>query len=97
LHNCLVNKKLGKPFAVDKVPTDAMEDGTWSSSWLPKVDHPSIPPEHVEMASKTVTAGILLAIKDGAFECGNVWNKLLPGYDFESAEAFLKKAWAGKP
>jgi hypothetical protein len=48
------------------------------------------------MASKTVTAGILLAIKDGAFECGNEWNKLLP-YEFEGAEAFLKKAWAGKP
>jgi hypothetical protein len=74
-----------------------MVNGTWSNSWIPKTSHPSIPPEHVEIASKTVTAGILLAIKEGAFDCGDEWNKLLSEYEFEDAERFLKKAWAGKP
>ena len=74
-----------------------MADGTWTSPWLPKVEHPSIPPKHVEMASKTVIAEILLAVKEKAFESGDEWNKLLPDYEFTGAEAFLKQAWAGKP
>jgi hypothetical protein len=74
-----------------------MADGTWTSTWVPKIDHPSIPPDYVETASKTGVAGILLAVKEKAFESGDEWNRLLPDYEFTGAEAFLRKAWAGKP
>ncbi|KAF1939324.1 NAD(P)-binding protein [Clathrospora elynae] len=87
----------GRAFTVDKMKADELERGTWKSSWVPKIDHPSIPPEYVEAASKTIVAGILLAIGARAFESGDAWNRLLPDYDFADAEAFLKQAWDGKP
>jgi hypothetical protein len=74
-----------------------LQDGTLSSSWVPKVEHPSVPVELVESASKVFLAGLLLAMKENAFETSEEWNTLLPDYKFTGAEAFLKKAWAGKP
>ncbi|KAF1829889.1 NAD(P)-binding protein [Decorospora gaudefroyi] len=89
----------GGPFTVDKISTLGLENGTWTSSWLPKADHPSIsvPPEQVERTSKIIVGGLLLAIREKAFETGGEWNALLPDYEFTNAEEFLKKAWMGKP
>ena len=85
------------PFVVDKVETTLLRAGTWRSSWMPEVDHPSIAPEDVEVASRIITAGILLAMQAGAFHSNDTWNALLPDYKFEDAENFLKRAWYGKP
>lgn len=68
-----------------------LQIGEWTSSWLPKIEHPSIAPEHLETASKT-----LLAMHAGEFESDDTWNKLLPNYKIESAEGFLRRAWEGK-
>ena len=91
------NEDIGGRFAVERISTKGLEDSTWSSSWLPKVDHPSIPMEHVESASKMMIAGILLAMKENAFVTSKEWNTLLPDYEFTGAETFLRKMWAGKP
>jgi hypothetical protein len=66
------------------------------SEWLPRTEHPSIPPEHRDAASKAMVPGILLAIKDGAFTSSDTWNKLLPEFKFEDAETFLVREWKGK-
>jgi hypothetical protein len=73
-----------------------MENGTWESSWLPHADHPSIKPEHAEAASRAMVPALLLAIRDGMFVSGDEWNRLLPDYEFTSAEDFLREAWKGK-
>ena len=76
---------------------DELEGGAWKTSWIPKLDHPSIPPEQVEMFSRIIVAGILLAVSAKAFECSDEWNRLLPGYKFTQPEEFLSEAWRGKP
>ena len=95
-HEQRTDKSGAGPFVIDRVDPTLLRAGTWSSSWIPKVDHPSIAPENVEAASRVITAGILLAIQAGAFESSDAWNMLLPNYEFEDAEDFLKKAWHGK-
>lgn len=87
----------GAPFEAEKLKVDELESGTWKSSWLPKFEHPSIPPEQVDMFSRFGTAGILLAMSDNAFECSDEWNRLLPDYKFTQPEEFLADFWRGKP
>jgi hypothetical protein len=67
------------------------------SEWIPRAEHPSIAPEHVEAASKVITSGIMLAIRDGAFASNETWNGLLPDFEFEKPETFLEREWKGKP
>jgi hypothetical protein len=38
----------------------------------------------------------LLAVKYGAFKSGETWNRLLPDFEFEDAEMFLRREWEGK-
>lgn len=87
----------GGAFTIDRIPFDDMTNGNWNSSWLPIVRHPFILPEYVDAASKTMVAGILLAMKDGGFDTMDEWNKLLPDYTFTDAKAFLRQVWDGKP
>ena len=76
---------------------EELESGAWKTSWLPKVDHPSIPPEQVAVLSKTIVGGLLLAISAKAFQCSDEWNRLLPDYKFTQPEEFLSAFWRGKP
>ena len=87
----------GAPFKIEKLKADELESGVWKSSWVPKIDHPSIPPEQVAMLSGTMVASILLAISANAFSCSDEWNRLLPDYKFAQPEEFLSEAWRGKP
>ena len=81
---------------MEKIQTAELESGDWNPSWLPKLDHPSIAPEHVEVMSKVIVAGILLAVKEKAFETGDEWNRLLGDYEVTDVEGFLREAWRGK-
>ncbi|KAF7591407.1 hypothetical protein BBP40_001568 [Aspergillus hancockii] len=81
------------PFAVEKLKVRDLETGTWKTSWIPKVDHPSIPAEQVATSSRFMVAGILLAISAKAFAVSDEWNRLLPDYKFTGAEEFLTEAW----
>ncbi|MCJ1416734.1 hypothetical protein MMC32_003072 [Xylographa parallela] len=93
----LGEKIRGKSFEVEKLKADELESGAWKSSWIPKLDHPSIPPEQVSMFSRIIVAGILLAISAKAYSCSDEWNQLLPDYKFTQPEEFLSEAWRGKP
>jgi hypothetical protein len=88
----------GQPFQIEKVKPRDLESGAWSASWLPRISHPAIPPELVsDTLSKTVVSGILLGISAGCFKVSDEWNRLLPDYEFTTAEDFLTEAWTGKP
>ncbi|MCJ1386188.1 hypothetical protein MMC17_009314 [Xylographa soralifera] len=87
----------GAPFEVEKLKADELDSGAWKTSWIPKLDHPSIPPKQVDMLSRVIVAGLLLAISAEAFSCSDEWNQLLPDYKFTQPEEFLSEAWHGKP
>jgi hypothetical protein len=87
---------LGGPFTIDRIPNEDLKNGTWDASWLPKVEHPSIPPEFVDAFSKKMVGGISLAIGAGCFDVGDEWNRLLPDFEFTDAKDFLRKAWGDK-
>ena len=70
--------------------------GVVNTSWLPTVDHPGIPQEHVEALAPTLVASMLLAILSDALNVTDEWNQLLPDYKFTQAEEFLGQAWKGK-
>ncbi|KAK4696757.1 hypothetical protein P7C71_g1220, partial [Lecanoromycetidae sp. Uapishka_2] len=81
------------PFEIEKLKANELESGAWKSSWIPKLDHPSIPPEQVAMFSKIIVAGVLLAISAKDYSCTDEWNQLLPDYKFTQPEEFLSEAW----
>ena len=93
----LTSNELGAPFEVEKLKADELQSGSWETSWVPKLDHPSIPPEQVEMFSKVIVAGFWLATSAKAYGCSDEWNRLLPDYKFTQPEKFLSEAWSGKP
>ena len=87
----------GAPFTIEKLKADELASGTWHASWLPKLDHPSIPPDQVAIFSRIIVAGFLLAASAQAYSCTDEWNGLLPDYKFTQPEDFLSEAWRGKP
>jgi hypothetical protein len=91
------NLTLPGPFKIERVKASDFETGTWETSWIPRVDHPSIPPEQVDVFSKLGVAGITLAISASAFAVSDEWNRLLPDYEFTALEPFLRGVWEGKP
>lgn len=93
----LGEKIRGAPFTIEKLKVDELESGTWKASWIPKLDHPSIPPEQVVTFSRIIVRGFLLAASAKAYSCTDEWNRLLPDYKFTQPEDFLSEAWRGKP
>lgn len=86
----------GGKFDVQRLKYDDLVNGVWTASWSPKVEHPSISPEHAEAAAKIMMPKILLGIKDKGFVVSDEWNKLLPEYKFTQVEEFVERAWKGK-
>jgi hypothetical protein len=87
----------GAPFEIEKLKAADLESGAWTSSWVPKLDHPSVPVEQVDMFSRIIVAGILLAVSAKCYSCSDEWNRLLPDYEFTQPEEFLSEVWHGKP
>ncbi|KAJ4018341.1 hypothetical protein NW752_005456 [Fusarium irregulare] len=90
----LGEKIRGKPFTVEKLKTKDILAGELKTSWIPKMDHPSIPVEVREELAAFYWKGCLLAFGDSAFHVSDEWNKLLPDYKFTQPEEFLTEAWA---
>ncbi|KAL5340302.1 hypothetical protein BJX70DRAFT_123445 [Aspergillus crustosus] len=87
----------GKPFTIDRVKAEDFERGEWQTSWLPVVDHPSIPKDQLEAFGKIGVQGLSLAFSGGSFDVSDEWNQLLPDYKFTQAQEFLEEIWKGKP
>ncbi|KAG9662080.1 hypothetical protein KCU63_g14965, partial [Aureobasidium melanogenum] len=92
----LGEKIRGKPFKVEELPISELKDGTWKSSWTPKIDHPAVPPQKNDELSRLMVSEILRGISAGDFLCSDEWNRLLPDFEFTQAE-FLTSVWEGKP
>ncbi|KAH0276347.1 NAD(P)-binding protein, partial [Aureobasidium melanogenum] len=93
----LGEKIRGKPFKVEELPISELKDGTWKSSWTPKIDHPAVPPQKNDELSRLMVSEILRGISAGDFLCSVEWNKLLPDFEFTQTEEFLTGIWKGKP
>ena len=87
----------GRPFTIDKVRLEDLENGILAASWTLEASHPSVGGDQVEKMLKTVLIGTLLSSAKGAWDVSNELNKLLPDFKFTRIEDFLAKAWEGKP
>jgi hypothetical protein len=86
----------GAPFNVETLSTQDLEIEKIQSTWRPKVDHPSMPPEQTDALAGKLLSGVLLAISAGAFQMSDEWNRLLPDYQFTGADDFLSRFWQDK-
>ncbi|KAK0726670.1 hypothetical protein B0T21DRAFT_372037 [Apiosordaria backusii] len=93
----LGEKVRGGPFTVERLKAEDLKAGAVKSSWLPKIDHPSLSPVEIETMAKEFLSGMLLGISAGVLRVSDEWNRLLPDYMFTGAEEFLTEAWEGKP
>ncbi|CAI7645301.1 unnamed protein product [Penicillium manginii] len=87
----------GSKFHVERVKVQDLQNETWSTSWVPRIDHPSIPKEQIDVFSRIVCAGILLATHYGAYSVSDEWNRLLPSFQPTPIEEFLAEWWNDKP
>lgn len=87
----------GRPFTIDKVKLEDLENGILAASWTLEASHPSVIKDQVEKMLKTVLIGTLLSSAKGAWDVSDEVNKLLPDFKFTQIEDFLTKVWEGKP
>ena len=87
----------GGPFKIETLERNDVKAGLVTSSWIPKAEHPAIPPDQVVEFSKIGLCGMLLATSAGALKVSTEWNQLLPEYTFSSPESFLSHQWKDKP
>ncbi|KAK6512592.1 hypothetical protein TWF481_001476 [Arthrobotrys musiformis] len=87
----------GGPFTVEKLKAEDLKVGVVKSTWIPKVNHPSLSADEIEALSQGFVAGVLLAVSDGAYRVNDAWNRLLPDYKITQAEEFLANVWRDKP
>lgn len=93
----LTDVESGGPIHTDKLEVDDLKAGAVESSWLPKVDHPAIPPEQADALAGMFLAGMSLGISCGALNVSDEFNQLFPDYNFVQPRDFLLEAWEGKP
>ena len=67
-----------------------------NSSWVPTMMHPHIPEEQREAFSIELTLVQLKALRRGAWDVSDEWNKRFPEYEFISVEDYLRKVWEGR-
>ncbi|OKL60369.1 hypothetical protein UA08_04152 [Talaromyces atroroseus] len=79
----------GTPFDVQTLKKQDLETGEWKTTWVPLIDHPSIPADQVEFFSRVIVASMLLATHAQVYHTSDEWNRLLPDYKFTQAEEFL--------
>ncbi|KAG5796171.1 hypothetical protein H9Q69_004784 [Fusarium xylarioides] len=86
-------EKLRGPFKVEKISNEDLEARNVTTSWYPVVEHHALPDEMREQVSKGVLLEYMAALKRGVWTVSDEWNKLLPDFQFTSAESYLKDIW----
>ncbi|KAK3387646.1 hypothetical protein B0H63DRAFT_470594 [Podospora didyma] len=92
-----IGEKIRGPFTIDKVKLKDLEAGVLRTSWGLATKHRAVTEEQASDLFKTVLTGILLSSVKGAWDISDELNHMFPHYKFEEMEAFLTKAWDGKP
>ncbi|TPX13382.1 uncharacterized protein E0L32_006112 [Thyridium curvatum] len=87
----------GREFAVERLSAAELKAGEFNAKgWSPRIDHPSIPPEQLEVMAKAVNSAVLLATGAGAFQVSDEWNRLLPDYRFTTIEELMNGVFKHK-
>lgn len=94
--SCL-HQSTGRPFTIDKVKLEDLENGNLKASWTLETPHPSVTRDQAASLLKTVLLGTLLSSAKGAWAVSDEFNRILPDYKFTQIEDFLAKVWEGKP
>lgn len=84
----------GAPFDVEALHAEDLKKGVVKASWMPRMDHPSVPPEQVDQLAAAFLSGAMMGIGAEALRVSGEWNRLLPDYKFTGAEEFLCEEWA---
>jgi hypothetical protein len=87
----------GRPFVIDKVKLEDLENGRLMASWTLEASHPSVADDGVADMLKTVLIGMLVSSAKGAWACSDEFNQLLPDVKLTRIESFLSQVWEGKP
>ncbi|KAF5980755.1 hypothetical protein FCOIX_4659 [Fusarium coicis] len=85
--------KLRGPFKVEKLPDEDLKTRNVTTSWYPVVEHYSLPIEMSEPVSQGLLVEYMAALKRGVWTVSDEWNKLLPDFEFTTAESYLKGIW----
>ncbi|KAF5232140.1 hypothetical protein FANTH_13137 [Fusarium anthophilum] len=88
-----LGEKIRGPFKVEKISNEDLETRNVITSWYPLVEHHALPDEMREQVSKAVLVEYLAGLKRGVWTVSDEWNKLLPDFEFTSAETYLKDIW----
>ncbi|KIL87120.1 hypothetical protein FAVG1_09674 [Fusarium avenaceum] len=89
-----LGEKLRGPFKIEKISNEALETRNVATSWYPVVEHHGVPEEMREQISKGVLVEYVAGLKRGVWTVSDEWNKLLPDFEFTSAESYLKGIWS---
>ncbi|ESZ93434.1 hypothetical protein SBOR_6176 [Sclerotinia borealis F-4128] len=89
----LCEKIRGKRFVIESVERADLEEGRFTSSWFPVINHPVIPDDQKSAFSQSYFATFILAMERGGWDASNEWNEFLPEFRFTGAEEFLSKIW----
>lgn len=81
---------------MEKIKSAQARMGRLTTSWCPEMDHPTVPQEMREAASKVFTAKTVLSVYQTTWRVSDEWNRLLPDHKFTSVGAFLEKWWGGE-
>lgn len=92
----LGQKIRGGEWKVEHVSSEDIEKGILNTSWVPQFAHPAIPKEHWGAFSKEFVIDFFKAIKNGAWDVSDEFNKRYPEYRFSGLEEFLTEAWREK-
>ncbi|KAF5572595.1 hypothetical protein FPCIR_14234 [Fusarium pseudocircinatum] len=88
-----LGEKLRGPFKVEKFSCEDLEARNVTTSWYPVIEHHALPDEMKEQVSKAFLVESIAGLKRGVWTVSDEWNKLLPDFEFTSAESYLKGIW----
>ncbi|KAI1085985.1 NAD(P)-binding protein [Rostrohypoxylon terebratum] len=86
----------GRPFAIDKVKVEDLENGELKTNWNIEAIHQMVSADQAAAFLKAVSIGILLSSSKGAWDISDDMNRLFPDFEFTSIEKFLTGIWEGK-
>ncbi|KAH8730309.1 NmrA-like family protein-like protein [Phaeosphaeriaceae sp. PMI808] len=87
----------GGEWQVEHVRSEDIQAGVLESSWVPRLEHPTIPEERKDELSRRFVIHFFAAMLNGSWEVGDEFNRRFPEYQFVGLEEYLTKAWEGKP
>ncbi|KAJ8116827.1 hypothetical protein OPT61_g1832 [Boeremia exigua] len=93
-----LGKKIrGSEWSVEYVKGEDVRKGVLNTEWVPQMTYPRIPSNDRAQWSKDFVLMFFVGILNGAWDVSAEWNERFPDYEFTSAEAYLTKAWEGRP